>query len=77
MPRDERYTTFEQALVAARIRKGLTQREMAARLKKPQSYISKYEGGERRLDVIEALDVCTALGISLREIIAEISPGHD
>ncbi|WP_164073640.1 helix-turn-helix domain-containing protein [Stenotrophomonas maltophilia] len=77
MPRDERYTTFEQALTSARIRKGLTQREMAARLNKPQSYISKYEGGERRLDVIEALDVCAALGISLKEIIAEISPGHD
>ncbi|MDR2925467.1 MAG: helix-turn-helix domain-containing protein [Azoarcus sp.] len=30
---------------------------------KPQSYVSKYESGERRLDVVEFLDVCKVLGI--------------
>ena len=41
---------------------GITQQELAKRLKKPQSFVSKYENGERRLDVVEFLEVATALG---------------
>jgi len=40
-------------LKQARLEAGLTQEEVAAKLKKPQSYISKVENGERRLDVVE------------------------
>jgi transcriptional regulator with XRE-family HTH domain len=40
----------------------LTQAEVAKRLGKPQSYVSKYETGERRLDVVEFLDVAAAVG---------------
>ena len=72
MPRDERYTAFERALAAARNRKELTQQQVADLLGHPQSFVSKYESGERRLDVVEFLDVCTALGISPDEILAEI-----
>ncbi|WP_338825029.1 hypothetical protein WDM22_22595 [Bradyrhizobium septentrionale] len=35
---------------------------MATRLGKPSSYVAKYEGGDRRLDVLEFLDVATAVG---------------
>lgn len=43
----------------------LTQADLARRLNKPQSYISKYESGERRLDIIELEEVCIAVGNSL------------
>jgi hypothetical protein len=40
----------------------LTQHEVAKRLHKPQSFIAKYEGGERRIDVVEFVTVCQAIG---------------
>ena len=50
-----------------RIRKeaGLTQVELGLRLDEPQSLISDYERGERRLDLIELKQVCDAIGIDL------------
>lgn len=48
---------------------GLTQVELAERLDEPQSFVSKYESGERRLDVLELREVCNALGISLIDFI--------
>ena len=73
----KRYEIFEKALTQARHKKGLTQAEVAARLGKPQSYVSKYESGERRLDVIEFIEVCEALMISAFQIIKEISTNDD
>jgi transcriptional regulator with XRE-family HTH domain len=49
-------------MVRARKAAGLTQRELADRLHKPQSFVAKYEGGERRIDVVEFLTVCQAIG---------------
>jgi transcriptional regulator with XRE-family HTH domain len=43
--------------------------QLAKRLRKPQSYVSKFERGERRLDVIEFLDVATALRIDPLEVL--------
>jgi transcriptional regulator with XRE-family HTH domain len=40
---------------------GLTQDEVAGRLKRPQSFVAKYEGGERRIDVVEFIDIVRAL----------------
>lgn len=60
---DPRYALFRALLVSERERNGLTQVEVAARLGKPQSYVSKYERGERRLDIIEFSDVANALGV--------------
>jgi transcriptional regulator with XRE-family HTH domain len=54
-----------------RIRAGLTQTEVAIALGKPQSYVSKYETGERRLDLIELSELCRALKTTLPELIAE------
>jgi transcriptional regulator with XRE-family HTH domain len=53
---------FCAAMVAARKRAGLTQDALALRLKRPQSFVAKYEGGERRLDVIEFVTVAKAIG---------------
>lgn len=47
--------------VAARQKAGLTQHDVAKRLKRPQSFIAKYEGGERRIDVVEFLQIAKAL----------------
>lgn len=41
---------------------GLSQQQLADSLSKPQSYVSKYENGERRLDFIEVLDICVIIG---------------
>lgn len=49
--------------IQARKSVGLTQVGLAERLGRPQSFVSKYERGERKLDVIEFCEVCRALGI--------------
>ena len=55
------YEAFRKLLLTAREEAGLTQLEVATRLSKPQSFVAKYEGGERRLDVIEFMEICEAL----------------
>ncbi len=52
-------------LKSIRVEAGLNQEDLARRLNKPQSFISKYESGERRLDLLEISHLCTAVGISL------------
>jgi transcriptional regulator with XRE-family HTH domain len=49
--------------------KGLRQKDLARILGKPQSFISNYERGERRLDLLELRQICTAIGISLTEFV--------
>lgn len=51
-----RYKEFLRRLKAARLEAGLTQIEVANLLDVPQSYVSKCESGERRVDVIELMD---------------------
>jgi transcriptional regulator with XRE-family HTH domain len=48
-------------LVAAREKSGLTQAKLAKRLRRPQSFVAKYEIGERRLDVIEFVKIVRAM----------------
>ncbi len=50
-----------ELLAATRKRAGLTQRHVAEALGRPQSFVAKYEGGERRLDVVEFVAVARAL----------------
>lgn len=63
------YEHFRALLVAAREKAGLTQAEVSAKLERPQSFVAKYEGGERRLDVVEFVQVCAALGIDPHAIL--------
>lgn len=48
-----------------RLDANLTQSQVADKIGQTQSYVSKYENGEQRLDLIELEAVCTAVGISL------------
>ena len=52
-----------------RIEAGLRQTDIAHRLGQPQSFVSKYESGERRLDLLELRQVCQALGITLGDFV--------
>ncbi len=51
--RSPRYRKFLERLRSARLEAALTQEEVACQIKKPQSYVSKCESGERRVDVVE------------------------
>ena len=51
---------------------GLRQEDIAKRLGKPQSFVSKFESGERRLDILELREVCSVLGISLGDFVRKL-----
>jgi transcriptional regulator with XRE-family HTH domain len=51
----------------------LRQEDVASRLHKPQSYVSKYESGEQSLDVIEVADICEAVGTDLISFARELN----
>jgi transcriptional regulator with XRE-family HTH domain len=69
------YQRLCQLLRDLRQEAGLTQVEIAERLNVPQSFVSKYESGERRLDVIELGHVATALGLPMRVVLERFDPG--
>ncbi|PDT83339.1 transcriptional regulator [Bradyrhizobium sp. Y36] len=56
------YARLITLLVAVRHKAGVRQQALAKKLRKPQSFVAKYEGGERRLDVIEFIAIADALG---------------
>lgn len=57
----DKYTKFRELLIAVRTNLSLTQTQLAEKLGKPQSFVSKYESGERRLDFIEVLELAECL----------------
>jgi transcriptional regulator with XRE-family HTH domain len=59
-------------LIAAREHAHLTQKAVAALLGKHQSFVAKYEGGERRLDVIEFIQICQAMGVRPDRLIKKL-----
>jgi transcriptional regulator with XRE-family HTH domain len=67
------YTPAHRRLVAVlrqeRERTGLTQAAVAKRLRRPQSFVAKYESGQRRLDLIELEAICKALDRDLLTVI--------
>ena len=64
MVKDIRYKQLSHFLIKKRLDAGITQSELALKISKPQSFVSKYESFERRLDVIEFIDICVALNMS-------------
>jgi transcriptional regulator with XRE-family HTH domain len=56
-----------------RVEANLTQLQVAERLGHAQSYVSKYETGEQRLDLIELDAICAAVGVPLLKFIERVS----
>lgn len=71
----EEYNRFRLLLIRERKIAGLTQVDVAGRISRPQSFVSKYEQGERRLDVVEFLQIVRAIGISPVEFIKRLENG--
>ena len=70
--RSPEHSRLIKLLVAARNRAGLTQQQLADRLGRPQSYVAKYEGGERRIDVVEFLGIARELDLDPARAVREI-----
>ena len=56
---------FRALLKELRVNKRLTQADVAEALRLPQSYVSKVETGERRMDFVETAAFCDAIGVDL------------
>lgn len=56
-------------LRSIRLEAGMTQVQVSLAIGEPQSYVSKYESGEQRLDLIEIEEVCVAVGLDLRTLV--------
>lgn len=69
---DARYQALLTLLLKARVDAGLTQKELATKLGRPQSFVSKTENAERRLDVIEFMDLCRGLDADLHELLVRL-----
>jgi transcriptional regulator with XRE-family HTH domain len=59
-------------LFGKRLLLGITQQQLSEKLNRPQSFVSKYENGERRLDLIELIDICNALNSNPHELLDAI-----
>ena len=73
----KRHSLTDQARLQALLRQirkeaGLTQTHLGQRLGQSQSFVSKYESGERRIDVLELRQVCHVVGITLEEFVATL-----
>ena len=66
-PWDRPQVAFQQAIQRVRKRARLTQANLSQKLAKPQSYVSKYENGERRLDYLEVKKICVCCNITIAE----------
>jgi transcriptional regulator with XRE-family HTH domain len=67
-----RSKSVQKLLAAARVAAGLTQTALAKKLGRPQSFVSKFEAGERRLDIVEFLEVTRAIGVDPHDIIRRV-----
>lgn len=68
----KRYRLFRQILVEARTKRKWTQARLAQRLGRLQTFVSKYERGARRLDVVEFLEVAKALRLDPHKVLDQI-----
>lgn len=65
------HEALRQVLQGIRLRAAMRQEDLAAKLGKPQSFVSKYESGERRLDFLEVREICGALGVPVEEFVRD------
>ncbi len=68
-----RHEALRTFLIERREKAGVTQAELAKRLKQYQSFIARIESGQRRIDVVELLELATALGFDPREALKRLA----
>ena len=66
------YSVVVRLLREARTAAGVTQVQMAKMLGKSQSFVSKYENGDSRMDILQLRTVCQTLGLSLAEFVERL-----
>ena len=69
---DDEYRHLMSLLREARTSSGLTQQDVAERLSRPQSFVAKIEGCERRLDIVEFIHLCRAIGIEPTRVLGGV-----
>lgn len=69
---DTRYRVLVARLVEARKAAGLSQATLAKLLRRHQQFVSRYEIGERRLDVVEFIDIARALDLDAGTLFSEV-----
>ncbi len=69
----EKHKKLCRLLTEARKKSGLTQQDVADKIGRPQSFVAKIEGGERRLDVIELMEIAGLISLDIRIILKVIS----
>lgn len=62
-------------LVAVRHKAGIRQQGLAKKLGRPQSFVAKYESGERRIDVVEFIAIARAMGAEPLKLFRELLSG--
>ena len=70
--RPREHKVVGQVLSDIRKRAGVTQQELAQRLNKPQSFVSAYENGQRRIDLLEFMRITEALRVDPRKAFGEV-----
>ena len=70
--RGPRHRALISVVVGARKAAGLTQRQLAAKLKRSNSFVWKLEAGERQLNVLEFIEIARALNVKAATLMAEI-----
>jgi transcriptional regulator with XRE-family HTH domain len=73
----QEYSLFLEQLRNAREIKGLTQTQVAERLGQTQSFVSKVERGERRIDIVELRAFCSAIGVAFGVFVSQIDTALD
>ncbi|MBX3582870.1 MAG: helix-turn-helix transcriptional regulator [Rhizobiaceae bacterium] len=66
------HLALRELLIEARKSAGLAQHEVATRMGRPQSFVAKYEGGERRIDVVEFIAIAGALGLDPKQLFGRL-----
>ncbi|MBV6486908.1 MAG: hypothetical protein GHHEDOFH_00845 [Pseudorhodoplanes sp.] len=75
--RSAEHARFLELLIQARRKAGLTQQQLAKKLGRPQSFVAKYENGERRIDIIEFTTIARAIGADPVGLYSRFLAGDD
>jgi transcriptional regulator with XRE-family HTH domain len=74
--RSARHDALIALIIERRRRAGLTQADVAKRLRQYQSYVARVESGQRRIDVVEFIDLAEAIGFDASDALRRIGVGR-